>query len=143
MNAAKKAGEYSEDVLVEQPAIARFGEIGWETASLYHEALGVTGTEGRESEHEVVLVQRLRRALERLNPDVPAEAIENALTEIVRDRSRLTPANANAELYELFRGGVKVAFRDGDGNQVEDSVRVIDWRDPERNDFFLASQLWI
>lgn len=28
---------------------------------------------------QVVLVDRLRRALERINPDVPAEAIEDAL----------------------------------------------------------------
>jgi hypothetical protein len=34
MNAAKKTTEYSEDSLVEQPAIALFAELGWETTNL-------------------------------------------------------------------------------------------------------------
>ena len=141
MNAAKNTGEYSEDSLVEQPAIELFAELGWQTANLYNETFGEIGTEGRESEHEVILAPRLRKALERLNPDLPAEAIENAATEILRDRSLLTPVNANRELYKLVRDGVKVRYRDSDGYQVEDSVRVVDWREPENNDFFLASQL--
>ena len=37
---------------------------------------------------------------------------------------------------------MKVPYRDNDENQVKDSVRVVDWRDPENNDFSLASQLW-
>lgn len=143
MNAAKNTGEYSEDSLVEQPAIELFAELGWQTANLYNETFGEIGTEGRESEHEVILAPRLRKALERLNPDLPAEAIENAATEILRDRSLLTPVNANRELYKLVRDGVKVRYRDSDGYQVEDSVRVVDWREPENNDFFLASQLWV
>jgi type I restriction enzyme R subunit len=142
MNAAKTT-EYSEDSLVEQPAIALLAELGWETTKLYQETFGETCTEGRQSEHEVILARRLRNALERLNPDLPVEAIENAVTEILRDRSRLTPVNANREFYKLLRDGVKVPYRDNDGNQVEDSVRVVDWRDIKNNDFSLASQLWI
>src|ERR1700730_15792890 len=121
-----------EDSLVEQPAIALLVELGWENTKLYQETFGETGTEGRQSEHEVILVRRLRNALlERLNPDLPVEAIEHAVTEIVHDRSRLTPVNANRELSKLLRDGVKVPYRDNDGNQVEDSVRVVDWRTRE------------
>jgi type I restriction enzyme R subunit len=143
MSPGKYNGEYSEDALVEQPAIALFAELGWETANLYRETFGAIGTEGRESEHEVILPRRLSAALERLNPELPPEALDAARAEIGRDRSRLTPENANRELYLLLKNGVKVTYRDPDGHQVTDTARVIDWRDPASNDFFLASQFWI
>jgi type I restriction enzyme R subunit len=143
MNPGKHTGEYSEDALVEQPAIELLAELDWQTANLYQETFGATGTEGRESEHEVILPRRLRAALENLNSELPAEAIDSAYAEIIRDRSRLTPENANRELYLLLRNGVKVTYRDPDGHSVTDSVRVIDWRNPDNNDFFLASQFWI
>lgn len=143
MNSGKHTGEYSEDALVERPAIALFDELGWGTANLYHETFGATGTEGRESEHEVILPRRLRAALAKLNSDLPEEARDAAYAELVRDRSRLTPANANRELYLLLKNGVKVTYRDPDGHTVTDTVRVIDWRKPKENDFFLASQFWI
>ncbi len=83
---------YSEDSLVEQPAIQLFKELGWEVANCYNEHFGSTLTLpsptgrgeislGRETAAEVVLVSRLRPALERLNPDLPAEAITIAFDE--------------------------------------------------------------
>jgi type I restriction enzyme R subunit len=66
---------YTEDQLVKQPAIGLFAELGWETVSALEQAFGVTGTLLRETKGEVVLVSRLRAALERLNPALPPEAI--------------------------------------------------------------------
>jgi type I restriction enzyme R subunit len=48
-------GDYSEDALVEQPAIALFGALGWEAANCFHEQYGPGGTLGRETKGEVVL----------------------------------------------------------------------------------------
>jgi len=60
--------EFSENVLIEQPAIALFGELKWETADCFHEFEQVGGSPlGRETAAEVVLVRRLRAALEKLN----------------------------------------------------------------------------
>ena len=59
---------YSEEHLVELPAIGLFGELGWTAVSALEELLGSDGTLGRETKGEVVLVSRLRAALERLNP---------------------------------------------------------------------------
>ena len=70
---------YSEDRLVEQPAIALFGELGWETVSAQEERFGPDGTLGRETSGEVVLVPKLRAALEKLNPQLPSEAISSAV----------------------------------------------------------------
>ena len=58
---------YTEDQLVEQPAIGLFAELGWSTVSALEETFGVTGTLSRETKGDVVLVARLA-ALEGLNP---------------------------------------------------------------------------
>lgn len=59
---------YTEDQLVEQPAIQLFVELGWTTVSAMEEVFGAEGTLGRETKGEVVLVPRLRTALERQTP---------------------------------------------------------------------------
>lgn len=66
---------YSEDQLVEQPAIGLFADLGWQTVAAGDEVFGSTGTLQRETSAEVVLASRLRAALERLNPEFPTEAI--------------------------------------------------------------------
>jgi type I restriction enzyme, R subunit len=135
--------EYSEDILVEKPTIALFAELGYETANTFHEKLGKHGTLGRESEDQVVLVPRLRVALQRLNSDVPQEAIELAIEELIRDRSARSPANANREIYQLLKNGIPIRISASEDAELVEVVRVIDWNDPMNNDFFLASQFWI
>ena len=81
---------YTEDQLVEQPAIGLFAELGWATVSALEETFGATGTLLRETKGEVVLVSRLRAALERLNPALPPEAITAAVDELTRDRSAMS-----------------------------------------------------
>ena len=95
---------------MEQPAIELLGSLGWKTANLYHETFGPEGTEGREAEHEVILKRRLRAALEKLNPGVTAEAYQQAIDELTRDRSQQIPVNANRDLYRLIRDRVKSKF---------------------------------
>jgi type I restriction enzyme R subunit len=80
---------YSEDYLVEQPAIQLFEELGWTTISAMEETLGPSGTLGRETKSEVVLLPSLQLALERLNPLLPSDAIRSAIDELVRDRSSM------------------------------------------------------
>jgi type I restriction enzyme R subunit len=77
------AHAYTEDQLVEQPAIGLFAELGWANVSALEEMsgapspglaatlshpMGEGASLGRETKGEVVLVSRLRVALERLNP---------------------------------------------------------------------------
>jgi len=132
--------DYSEDSLVEQPAIELFAELGWETANCFHEQMGAKGTLGRETRADVVLIPRLRAALRQLKPTLPPEAIEGAIEELTRDRGALSPAQANREVYRLLKDGVQVALRVGEDTETRETVRVIAWRDPQANDFLLASQ---
>ncbi|MCL5959430.1 MAG: HsdR family type I site-specific deoxyribonuclease, partial [Chloroflexi bacterium] len=135
--------DYTEASLVEQPAIILFAALGWETANCFHETLGQNDTLGRESSAEVVLVRRLRAALERLNPEVDHGSIDLAIQELTRDRSAMSPAQANREVYRLLKEGLKVAVFDGAGRVSTTTLRVIDWEEPANNDFFLASQFWV
>ena len=139
------AHAYTEDQLVEQPAIGLFADLGWQTVSALEETLGAAGTGscnlGRETKGEVVLVTRLRAALVRLNPTLPAEAINNAIDEISRDRSAMLPEAANREVYRLLKEGTTVSVPDYEhGGQKTERLRVVDWATPENNDFLLVSQ---
>ncbi|MDO8539829.1 MAG: hypothetical protein Q7S40_05260 [Opitutaceae bacterium] len=103
------AHAFTEDQLVEQPALGLFAELGWSTVSAMEEIFGSAEPspvpsghplpvgegwgEGRaalqrETKGEVVLVPRLRAALERLNPALPPEAI-NAGEKFVANVTRL------------------------------------------------------
>ena len=67
---------YTEDALIEQPAIALFGDLGWKPVDCFPEFEQAGGSPlGRETPAEVVLVSRLRPALEKLNPGLTKEAI--------------------------------------------------------------------
>lgn len=134
---------YSEDALVEQPAIELFADLGWDTANLHGEWSGSVSSEGRQTQHDVVLVPRLRVALEKLNTGIPVDALDKAIEELTRDRATLLPVNANLEVYRLLKDGVKVEVADDDGGNAIETVRVIDWSQPEKNDFLLASQFWV
>jgi type I restriction enzyme R subunit len=149
--------DYSENSLIEQPAIALFGELGWQTINCFHEFEEAGGSPlGRETAAEVVLVSRLRPALEKLNRELPKEAIDLAVEELVRDRSTVTTVQANQEIYQLLKDGIKVDLSHAltptlsrrerenvvSGDEIV-RVKIIDWDNPANNDFFLASQFWI
>jgi len=132
---------YTEDQLVEQPAIGLFATLGWQTVSAMEETFGAGGTLGRETKGEVVLVDRLRAALTKLNPGLPAEAIQNAIDELAHDRSAMSLEAANREVYRLLKEGIPVSIPDREhGGQKTERLRVVDWEHPEQNDFLLVSQ---
>ena len=164
------AHAYTEDQLVEQPAIGLFAELGWQTVSARDETFGTGGTSlassvatsvttslatsvstlGRETKGEVVLVDRLRAALTKLNANLPAEAIQTAIDELARDRSAMSLEAANREVYRLLKDGIAVSIPNvaGDarehgrqpGGQSTERLRVVDWQHPQNNDFLLVSQ---
>lgn len=133
---------YSEDELVEQPALELFAEIGWQIVSALEEVFGAKGMLGRETSGEVVLLERLRAACVHLNPASPPEAIAAAVDELTRDRSAMLPEQANREIYAALKDGIKVSMPDSkQGGQKTERLRVIDWQDAANNDFQLVSQM--
>jgi type I restriction enzyme R subunit len=146
------AHAYTEDQLVEQPAIGLFAELGWQTVSAMEEVFGTGGTLGRETPGEVVLVSRLHAALERLNPALPTEAITAAVDELTRDRSAMSLPAANREIYTLIKDGIRVSIPEpedspspaalrhplpvgegrGEGRGAEESLRSVGGQRTER-----------
>jgi type I restriction enzyme, R subunit len=132
---------YTEDHLVEQPGIRLFSSLGWKTVSAMEETFGSSGSLQRETKAEVVLTARLRAAMTALNPGLPEEAIASAVDALTRDRSAMSLVAANREVYQLLKEGVPVSLPDHrNGGQKIERVRVVDWANPEKNDFLLVSQ---
>lgn len=131
---------------IEEAALDLFTEMGWATARVMDETFGDGGTLGRETKGDVVLFRRLRLALEKLNPKLPKEAIDQAIDLLTRDRSAMgSIVAANRDVYAFLKNGVKVKVPALDGeDELQDlTVRVIDWDKPEANDFLVAQQLWV
>jgi type I restriction enzyme R subunit len=143
VKAKEPSARYTELSLVEQPAIELLEDLGWTHGDLMTEVPGPANPTGRLSWRETVLPARLREALARLNPQLPAEALQQAEVQLTADRSAMLPVAANRELWRLLRDGVAVELRQPDGTLQPERVRVIDWTDPGANDFFLASQTWV
>ena len=135
--------EYSEDALVEQAAIKiftddlRFNDYLNCYEEKYPETLGMT------TSSEVVLVKRLSAAIDTLNEDLSEDAKKEAISQLLHDRSRMSLVRANQEVYKLLKEGVKVKTKSKSGTYGYRNVKIIDFNNPEKNDFFLASQFWV
>jgi type I restriction enzyme, R subunit len=134
---------FSEDELVERPAVELLAELGWETVNAWEETLGHGGTLGRSSRRDVVLEHRLLPALRTLNPDAQDATLEEAAATLARERSLLNPARASREVYGLLRDGYQASWRDEQGDEQTARINYIDWRDPSRNEWLAANQVWI
>ena len=133
-------GINSEDRLVQ----ATFAEhlekvLGWESVYAWNdEAFGPGGTLGRGDAREAVLTRDLRAALTRLNPDLPAAAIDEALRALtVHDFSR-SMVQHNQDFARLIRNGVPIHYRDATGRLREGRARVIDFKNTPSSNRFLA-----
>jgi len=98
---------------------------------------------GRDTLKDVVLKDRLSAALKRLNPDLPSKCHEHGVVELTCSRVSLPQVLANKEIYKLIRDGVPVSYANEELREVQDYVRVIDFANPENNDFLIVSQLSI
>lgn len=136
---------YSEDQLIEQPAINLLKEIGWETLDCQNEFEQAEESPlGRQTKSEVVLTARLETALKRFNSTATDDAIAKAIEELTQSRAVMSPVEANREIYTLLKDGVKVTLSEPDSeDETVEVLQVIDWEHPENNDFFAASQFWI
>jgi type I restriction enzyme R subunit len=90
---------------------------------------------------EVVLEGRLRSAIARLNPAVPAAAREDALRQVL-DLGTPALLAANRQFHRLLIGGVPVEYQQ-DGDTRGDFVRLIDWADAARNEWLAIRQFTI
>lgn len=93
----------------------------------------------RASYQDVVLKGRLRETLEKFNPRVPAQAINEAVKRTIRSTGT-SPLLDNKDFHKLLVEGVPVEYRDKDGNIKNDLVRLIDFNNPDKNEFLAVNQ---
>ena len=124
---------------LELAALDFLGKLGWETADATPETFPGSFL-GRDHAGQVILEDRLTEALARHNPDIPGEALGEALTRLTRTRPPGSPVRNNQDVYRLLKDGAKVAVDSSDGAVEIVTVRYIDWDDPTANDFLAARQ---
>ena len=127
--------------IVEDAALTWFGELGYEVGHGPHLAPGEPAAE-RESFGEVVLVGRLRAAMRKINPLIPEEAREEALRKVLRVA---TPSlvQTNRAFHRMLRDGVDVEYARPDGSTKHDKVWLVDFADPEANDWLAVNQFTV
>ena len=132
---------FSESV-VEQAALAWFESVGWQVRNGAEIAPGEPAAE-RDDYGQVVLAQRLRDALARLNPALPAEALDDAFRKLTRLGIESSGADLivrNRALHRLLVDGVTVEYRDAEGSIRGAQARVIDFAQPSANDWLAVNQ---
>ena len=92
---------------VEEAALSWFHELGYGTLHGPDIAPGEAGTE-RDGFNQVILAERLRGAIDTLNPEIPSEAREEAFRKVLRPDSPSLVGN-NRAFHAMLRDGVEVA----------------------------------
>ncbi len=98
-------------------------------------------TPERQSFEDVLLLERLRTAVGRINPTIPADAREDAIKQIQRLNSPELIAN-NEAFHRMLTEGIKVSYQK-DGADRGDLVWLIDFKNPENNEFLVTNQFTV
>lgn len=93
---------------------------------------------------DVILEGRVRSALTNINPKVPPEAIEDAYRKLTRTihESPLLAAN-NHRFHKMLTDGVDIEYKNSEGRIVGDKVWLIDFDNPDNNDWLAVNQLTV
>ena len=127
--------------IVEQAALDWLGGLGYEVLSGLAIAPDEPAAE-RTDYKQVFLFDRLQTKLEDLNPQIPLEGLQEALRKI-RLISFPTLIENNRAFHRLLVEGVDVEFRNADGQIVHDKVWLIDFANPEANEFLAVNQFTV
>jgi type I restriction enzyme R subunit len=133
----------NEDRLVQATFAEQLEQVlGWDSVYAWNqETFGATGTLGRSSERDVVLVRDLRAALVKLNPQLPDAAIEDAIAQLTRHDFSRSLLQHNQAFHTLMRDGVPVSYRNAKGQLSHAQAMVIDFRSPANNRFLVVREL--
>ncbi|TPN41796.1 type I restriction endonuclease subunit R [Mesorhizobium sp. B1-1-6] len=131
---------FREDI-VEDAAIAIFEELGYVYAPAAVIAPDGSAPE-REAYSDTILTSRLTAAVERLNPNIPAEPRASAIKQLF---VTVTPSlvEENRRIHRLLTEGVDVEFVVADGEIKGDKVWLIDFDNVDNNDWLVTNQFTV
>ena len=126
---------------VEQAALGWFEALGFDTARGADISPGAASPL-RDSHEQAVLEPRLRLALCNVNPDLPDEAIEQAVRTVMRPPEP-TLAQNNRWFHGLLTDGIDVEYRTPDGETRGDKAWLVDFQHPAANDRLVVQQFTV
>ena len=133
--------------------ITGMSEAGWEALAMdtlgelaWHAVEGKTiapGSGERQSWRELIIPGRLRAAIERINPDLPESAVQEAMQAVLSPKSR-DARGENHQVHRYLTDGIRsVTYADEHGAEHTPTIRLIDYGDPYANDFMAANQVMV
>ena len=131
---------FTESV-VEEAALEWLEAAGWTTVYGESIAPGEPGAE-RSEFTQTTLDARLRAALARLNPNLPASALEDAFKRLLRTEGP-DLVSRNCAAHRHLVNGVTVEYRTPDGQIRGTQACAIDFDHPENNDFLAVNQFTV
>ncbi|MCZ2277371.1 MAG: type I restriction endonuclease subunit R [Bacteroidia bacterium] len=126
--------------IIEQSAIEILQSQGWEYANgkeISPEGLFCE----RENFSQIVLLNRLRTAIAKINPAIPFDAQEAAVQKVLRIASPDLLHN-NEEFHRLLVEKVKIPYQEN-GYERSHEVALIDFEHPANNQFLVVNQYTI
>ena len=126
---------------VEQAALDWLAGLHW---SIVHgpDIAPDTPNSERADYEQVILERRLRDALIRLNPNLPSEALDDAFRRLTRPEGSTLGAR-NRAFHRMLVDGVTVEYRNAEGAVRGAQARVIDFDEPDRNDWLAVNQFTV
>ena len=134
------SNRFTESV-VEDAALAWLESLGYTALHGPEIAPGEAAAE-RETYGQAVFEGRLRKALARLNPDLPGEALEDAFRKLTRVDAP-SPMTRNRAVHRMLVDGVTVEYTRSDGSIAGAQACVIDFEDPQENDWLAVNQFTV
>ena len=136
--------DYSENILVQESVGHLLEELGWRVELAYHtEVLGDNGSFGRKSYKDILLVRYFKEALKRLNPWITPELAEDARKTFEQHLSTASLMQINEEKYFMIRDGIPVKVKNPNGKIEEKKAAIIDFTNPDNNEFLAIKELKI
>lgn len=130
----------TSETTLERAALDWFQSLGWATA--FGPDISPDGPAQERGDYDqVVLAGRLQTALENINPNIPPEAIEEAVRKIARADSPSLIEN-NRRFHRMLTDGVDISYMQ-DGREVHDKVWLLDLEDLDNNDWLAANQFTV
>ena len=123
---------------IEQACLDYFRALGYET--VYGPEIGPGGiAEERKAWGEVILKERLRDAVQRINKDLPFSAVDSVIKTVLSAESQ-NAILENLRLHQLVTQGVAVEYHQKDGSVRHTLAWLIDFENPENNNWLAANQ---
>ncbi len=127
--------------VVEEAALAWLQSLGWDV--VHGPDIAPDSLSAERSDYgQVVLERRLRDALAQLNPDLPSDALEDAFRKLMRLHGATLEAR-NRAFHRMLVDGVTVEYRTSDGAIRGAQVRVLDFENPDGNDWLVVNQFTV